>query len=97
MIPDIAYKPGWRFKVGGPAGRFLCVFATTPDSSDPRRLRTTQHMRQLPASGEDFSDWLWRFILDVERHEAGEFLRIDGERPFFPGHGDDDPYATAPR
>lgn len=73
----------------------LCVFATTVDSDDHRRMRTTQHMRTLPADGEDFADWLWAFIADIERHESGEFLTIDGRRPFFPGHGDQDPYDLA--
>ena len=48
FVPSLAYKPGWTFKKAGPGGRFLCIFATTPDSLAPERQRTTQHMFEIP-------------------------------------------------
>jgi hypothetical protein len=94
-LPPLGYKPGWRFRLGGPGNRFLCVFARTPDSLAPERERITQHMREIPDGMDDreFARWVRDFLLDVERHECCEFLQVDGRRPFFPGHGDDDPYA----
>lgn len=95
----LAYKPGWTFKVAGPGGRFLCVFARTPDSLAPERMRVTQHQFEIP-DGQDrreFARWVFDRLLEVERHEAAEFFQVDGERPFWPGHGDGDPYAATER
>lgn len=97
LVAELGYKPGWRFRLGGPGNRFLCIFATTPDSSAPAFTRTTQHMREIP-EGLDragFARWVYAFLLDAERHELGEFLSIGGIRPFMPGHGDDDPYVLS--
>lgn len=97
MTP-IGYKPGWKFRIGGPGNRYLCVFAMTPDSLAPQRQRCTQHMRELPPlQGADMARWVFGFLLDIERHEAAEFFQWDGERPFWPAHGDGDPYAPAER
>ena len=85
----ITYKPGWTFKIGGPGSRFLCVQARTPDSNHPSRLRTTQHMFRVPEGDIDTVRWLRDCLEKCERHELGEFLRIDGEAPFMPHHGDE--------
>lgn len=34
--------------------------------------------------------WIYSQICDVERHEVGECLSFDGERPFVPYHGQND-------
>jgi hypothetical protein len=39
-----------------------------------------------------FARWAYARLLDAERHEAGEWFTVDGHRPFFPRHGDGDPY-----
>ena len=55
-------------------------------------------MRELPAlEGNDLARWVFEFLLDIERHEAAEFFQWDGARPFWPAHGDGDPYAPAER
>lgn len=98
IVAALAYKPGWRFKLGGPLNRYLCVFATTPDSHAPTRERTTQHMFELPdLDGRDFARWVFDRLLDAERHEAGEFFQIDGFRPFYPNHQGEDPYVHVER
>lgn len=98
--PAIGYKPGWSFRRGGPGNRFLCVMATTPDSLAPERQRCTQHMWPIP-DGLDrmgFARWLFARLLDAERHEAAEFLAVDGHRPFWPHHQDEgDPYEPVER
>lgn len=93
-MSGLAYKPGWTFKVAGPLGRYLCVFARTPDSLQPDRERTTQHQFEIPelADERDFARWVFARLLDVERHECAEFLQVAGRRPFFPGHEGQDPY-----
>ena len=93
FIAGLRYKPGWTFKLGGPARRYLCIFATTPDSSHPERQRCTQHMFEIPdLEGRDLVRWVHQRLLDAERHEAGEFFTVNGHRPFYPQHQGLDPY-----
>ena len=99
-IAGIRYKPGWRFKQGGPGGRFLCVFAETPNSLRPSESRVTQHMFELPDSQDrrELGRWLLGRLLLAEQHEACEFLEIGGVRPFWPNHQDEgDPYELVER
>lgn len=100
LVAHLAYKPGWVFKIGGPLGRYLCVFATTPDSLNPTRNRTTQHMWEIPERLDDqtFYRWVFDRLLDAERHEAGEFFKVGQHRPFFPHHQDEgSPYELVER
>jgi hypothetical protein len=101
IVARLAYRPGWTFKIAGPLGSALCVFARTPDSAAPARERTTQHQFPIPAGPLPACEWLrWiRGCLElVERHELGEFLTFDGRRPFFPHHQDEgSPYELVDR
>lgn len=103
LVAGLAYKPGWTFKIGGPLNTMLCVFARTPDSNNPARERTTQHMFQLPEGFESLPDrvvirWAFESLLLAERHECGEFFRFDGHRPFLPNHQDEgSPYVHVER
>ena len=99
-VGTLGYKPGWTFKIGGPNRQYLCVFATTPDSSDPNRQRCTQHMFELPATRDAraLARWVFDRLLLCEQHETGEFLTIAGHRPFFPHHQDEgSPYERVER
>jgi hypothetical protein len=101
LVAALSYKPGWSFKAGGPEGRFLCVFARTPDSMRPGCERTTQHMFKFPAPAmerREFARWAFECLLKAELHEAGEFFTMAGHRPFFPHHQDEgDPYERVER
>lgn len=98
LAAGLSYKPGWRFKAGGPGGRFLCVFATTDDSCRPGQTRTTQHMFEPPAGCDDLVRWAFDCLVKAETHEVGEFFRVAGDRPFFPNHQDEgDPYVVVDR
>lgn len=101
VVARLSYKPGWKFKIGGPGGRYLCVFATTPDSNNPGQNRTTQHQFEIPddmPDGRAFCRWVLDQLLLAELHEAGEFFAIDGHRPFFPHHQDEgSPYELVER
>lgn len=99
LVAALRYKPGWVFKIGGPNRRFLCVFATCPDSSRPGQVRTTQHMFELPdLDGHDFYRWVFARLLDAERHEAGEFFTVGSVYPFYPNHQDEgSPYEPVER
>lgn len=99
-LARIVYKPGWTFKVGGPDRRYLCVFATNTDTLVPSRERCTQHMFELPPEDltlREFSRWLLEQLHTAERHETCEWLQVGGQRPFFPEHGDGDPYKPVER
>ena len=95
FVASLRYKPGWTFKVGGPYNRYLCVFATTPDSGNPSRDRCTQHQFELPDGLDDraLARWVFDKLLLCEQHEAAEFFTIAGTRPFYPQHNGGDPYA----
>lgn len=99
FVASLRYKPGWAFKIGGPDRRYLCVFATTPDSNAPDRERTTQHMFELPPlDGHNLVRWVYEQLLSAERHEAAEFFTVAGRRPFFPNHQDEgSPYEHVER
>lgn len=98
-IAGLGYKPGWKFKLGGPGRRWLCAFATTADTLNPSRHRTTQHMWEIPDGLDDhgFAVWVRDRLLDAERHETCEWLSFAGDRPFWPRHGDGDPYGLVDR
>lgn len=99
-VADLTYRPGWRFKLGGPGGRFLCVVASTTDTLKPNTVRTTQFMFELPDGLDDerkFARWCFDRLLDAERHEAGEWFQFGGLRPFWPNHAEGDPYAHVER
>lgn len=101
FVASLAYKPGWRFKLAGPLGRYLCVYALTQDSQAPERTRLTQHQFKFPDPLPDYRDlcrWALGCMLEIERHECTEFLSIDGHRPFFPHHQDEgSPYEHVER
>lgn len=101
FVASLAYKPGWRFKLAGPGSRYLCVFALTADSQNPSRDRLTQHQFEFPDPLPDHRDlcrWTLERMLQIEQHEACEFLKIDGFAPFFPHHqGTGDLYALVER
>lgn len=101
FVARLAYRPGWRFKLGGPLNRFICVHALCPDSLNPSRTRITQHMFEVPdglADERSLAHWIFDRLLDVERHEAAEFFEVGGLRPFFPNHQDEgSPYEPVER
>lgn len=101
VIASITYKPGWTFKLAGPLGRYLCVFANTVDSQQVDRYRTTQHQFRLPdelADRQALIRWLFDCLLLCELHEAGEFFQVGSFRPFFPNHQDEgSPYELVQR
>ena len=100
-VSRLSYKPGWTFKIGGPLGRYLCVFATTPDSGDVANMLCTQHQFEMPADmsdGREFWRWVFRCLLLCEQHECGEFFRVGSHRPFMPHHQDEgSPYELVER
>jgi hypothetical protein len=98
-VSRLSYKPGWKFKMGGPLGRFLCINVAVPDSRDTRDTWRPQFMFEMPEFDTDREGVRWVFdrLLECERHEAGEFFTFDGYKPFYPNHQEGDPYALVER
>lgn len=99
LLERIQYRPGWRIEM--PADRFerhevleLLVIAEVPDTYHPERIGKVAHRR--PITTREMADHLPdRELLlmireqlhEVERHEADEWLLVDGRRIFDP-HAD---------
>lgn len=99
VLTQVRYKPGWEFSLRGDAGLHCALDIAFPGIES----RTLQEMRfghrfPIPPAAwswttEEVADWVFARIVDVERHEAGEFFDVAGDRPFFPPHGyPADPY-----
>jgi hypothetical protein len=96
LLPRISYKPGWSFALQelergqGCEGLTLMIGAQLTDSSNPGETVGVLHlMPVLPAAYDEASwiGWILEQISLVEQHETLEFFQVDGEAPFFPGHG----------
>lgn len=94
LVRRLSYKT-WQFNLRdvdrgqGCVGTTLEIGAEVPDSWDPSKTVGFLHLMPVPAAAYNASSWTrWIFaqILDVERHEAMEFFKIDGEAPYFPSH-----------
>lgn len=101
LVATVRYKPGWTFKIAGPLGLKLCIFARTLDSQRPGQERATQHQFTIPDFAVDDRS-PERFVFDclllAELHEVGEFYEVDGFRPFYPHHQDEgSPYELVDR
>lgn len=106
LIERLDYK-GWTFDLvnrdrgQGSRGLTLDIFPVCQDSYNPGRgLNVVHHMLVPPAVYNEVSwrRWLFEQVLLVERHEACEFFKIDGKRPYAPHHGPgNDPYVVFER
>lgn len=79
---------------GRVVGRGLTLVITTKgyDSYNPDRGETyrVNHYFIVPAATynrRSWQRWLFDQLVLVETHEAMEFFRVDGERPYAPHHG----------
>jgi hypothetical protein len=95
LLRRFTYKPGWRFKIAGdyedpprpPGPGAIQVTFQAPDAYHPKRVVPIISVIAIPDQPEDedrLARWLFDRILDIERHEAGEWFVIDGRRPFDP-------------
>jgi len=107
LVERCTFKPGWKIRLRdmdrgqGSIGMTLSILVTGPNSYDPEKDITVNHMFIVPAAAYDERAWRRRLFdrcVDVELHEAMEFFKIDGERPYAPNHGDGrDPYTVHER
>lgn len=101
VLRSVTYKPGVTFEVrsmlqGFSNVRMLRISLPTLNSDDPTQSTVIYHdipIPFLPWSEESFLYWLFEAITMMERHEAGEWLRVDRTwRPFMPHHWHGNPY-----
>lgn len=104
LVDRLTYKPGWKFTLikrydeDGSGGLTLVILSVTPDSYDVKKTSRVNHPFLVPPASYNERNWLaWIFdcIVKVETHEAGEFFKVDGVRPFAPHHGNNEnPYVV---
>ncbi len=102
LVEGLDYKDGWVFTIKdidrgqGSVGLTLLIDITTTDSYHPDEKRRVHHYMLVPPAAFDMRSWRrWLFdqVLLVEQHEACEFFKIEGVRPYAPSHGPgNDPY-----
>jgi hypothetical protein len=111
LVLRFRYKPGWRVWLADEergddnGGLTLTILSDNVDSYHPDQPMRVRHLFIVPAATyneKSWRQWLFERVLDVERHEAGEFARFlpsaddatGGEiRPWAPLHGPgNDPY-----
>lgn len=107
LLPRVYYK-GWGFEVchtdpsiGLRGMAFLIVRARVQDAVTGNLNFEVMHEFVVPAVFMDdvgWGRWLIERIVLVEQHEACEFFWVDGQRPFFPEHGEKaNPYRIVDR
>lgn len=103
IVETLAYRPGWAFQLEdidrgqGSEGLTFIVVTDVVDTYNRERPMQVSHYFPVPPAAYNRESWL-RWVLDrlveVETHEACEFLVVDGKRPFAPNHGPGwDPYS----
>jgi hypothetical protein len=102
LVENAHHRTGWELYLRdldrgqGSAGLTLVINITGPDSYHPHRMISVNHYFPVPPAAYDersWRRWLFEQVLLVERHEAMEWFRIKGERPYAPSHGPgNDPY-----
>jgi hypothetical protein len=96
LLARFTFKKGWEFHLRdidrgqGSEGLTLNIVVSGPDSYAPERMIHVAHYMIVPPAAYDERAWM-RWLLDqiiqVETHEACEFFKVDGSRPFSPNHG----------
>lgn len=106
LVESMAYRPGWRFYLKntdrgqGSEGLTFIVRSLGYDAYHPDRGETygVLHYFIVPAASyneESWKAWILQRLIEVETHEACEFLRFDENRVFAPHHGPGwDPYTV---
>lgn len=103
IVAGLKYREGYRFMLEhldrgqGSEGLTFKVLSDQFDTYNPERRLRVWHYFPVPPAAYNHQSWL-RWVLDrlveIETHEACEFMVVDGQRPFAPNHGPGwDPYA----
>lgn len=108
LVDAVSYRK-WKFKLAdiargqGSSGLTLIVTTLGYDSYNPDYGETyhVNHYMLVPPAAyneQSWRRWLFNQVLLIETHEAGEFFKINGKRPYAPHHGPgNDPYTMFER
>jgi hypothetical protein len=102
IVEKLEYRKGYHFELEhldrgqGSEGLTFKVLSDQFDTYNPESRLRVWHFFPVPAAAYNRQSWL-RWVLDrlveIETHEACEFMVVDGQRPFAPNHGPGwDPY-----
>ena len=104
IVRTLEYRPGWRFRLvemdrGQECGgltfevRSLGYNTYDPDAGETYAVR---HLFAVPPAAYNrasWQRWVLERLLEIETHEACEFMQVEGRRPFAPVHAPGhDPY-----
>jgi hypothetical protein len=102
LVAGLTYKPGWEFRLevrfdpDGAGGLTFGVISCTEHSRNAGQMIHVYHPFLVPPASYNrrcWVAWIRDRIADVENHELGEFLLVDGVREFGPHHGNgENPY-----
>lgn len=102
LVSKCTYKPDWRVwleheeRGQGSVGLTLTIQTNTVNSYRHDMPMHVRHLFIVPAASYDersWQRWLFDRFIDVETHEAMEFLTIGDVKPYAPSHGPgNDPY-----
>jgi hypothetical protein len=90
MLARVTYKPGWRLEIRpSPAQgvqKALYVVAEIANSWRPEEDGYFGRSAPIPPSLDKaaFYRFVFEEVLEMERHEAREWFRVDGVPPFDP-------------
>jgi len=104
ILIKTSYRPQWSLTLEnidrgqGSKGLTFCVYTVGYDTYNIDKGQTYRVVHYFPVppasyNEESWKRWLLNRLIEVEIHEACEFLQINGTRPFAPHHGPGwDPY-----
>lgn len=97
VLAQIRYRPTWEYKLVEcenwlPGAIDLKIEFELPDADKPGntlKLNATicvgnDNMEHFIERPDHFIDWVFEKTVEMEKHEAGEFFRFQGEKPFYP-------------
>lgn len=106
VVAGLSYRPGWTISLRmidrgqGSKGLTLDVVSLGYDTynvGDGENYRV-HHYFIVPAASygrQSWERWVLDRLIEIETHEACEFMVVDGKRPFAPIHAPGfDPYAV---
>ena len=103
LVEAVELQPGYEIwleddcdRGQGSRGMTLFIVQSGPDTYHPEVTRRVAHLFIVPAASYDIRSWR-RWLLEQYRlvlsHEACEWFKIAGDRPYAPSHGPgNDPY-----
>lgn len=94
VVAGATYRPEWKLRLQvdpvTDQPEWLRVHRHVTDAYHPERRIYDTHQMAVPDEDRDrdgWAVWLRDTLALIERHEANEWLLIDGRRLFAPSHG----------